>query len=267
MPRTSAADLGSFEVPLPPLAEQRRVVGLMRQLDETLALSDAATRRVFELVRTLRESWFERLWKQSLELRPLGELVHRVRRPIDVLAGATYSEIGLRSHGRGIFHKESVAGADLGSKNVFGIESGDLVLNIVFAWERAVAVAGPQDAGRCGSHRFPTYRPREGVDIDYVCQALLANRGASLLGLASPGSAGRNRTLSQESLLKSAIPLPSLTEQERLVGVLAAARDAAHAHERHREAVARLRMSLLADLLSGDHEIPVSYDRFLDGAA
>jgi hypothetical protein len=32
-------------------------------------------------------------------------------------------------------------------------------------------------------------------------------------------------------------------------------------------ATTALRATLLADLLSGDHEIPSSYDRFLDGAA
>jgi len=246
-------------VTVPPLAEQRRIVSVLDQADATLAWADTATRRSVDLVQALREGSFERLW-MSADLRPLGELVRRVRRPIEVFGNATYSEIGVRSHGRGIFHKEPVRGLDLGNKRVFGIEPGDLVLNIVFAWERAVAVASPEDAGRCGSHRFPTYRPRSGVDIDYVCHALLTNRGAGLLGLASPGSAGRNRTLSQESLLKSLIPLPSLAEQRRLVTLLAAAKDAARAHEHHRAAAAQLRTSLLADLLTGQHRIPHRYD-------
>lgn len=264
--RLSAQDMAALPMAVPSIVEQRRIVSVVRYADEVLFSAESATRRANELVHALREGSFERLWA-SAELRPLGELVRRVRRPIEVVGDATYFEIGVRSHGRGIFHKEPVRGTDLGSKRVFGIDSGDLVLNIVFAWERAAAVARQEDAGRCGSHRFPTYRPRSGVDIDYVCQALLSDRGAVILGLASPGSAGRNRTLNQESLLRSLIPVPGLAEQRRLVAVLAAARDIAQANERYRKAAGRLRMSVLDDLLSGRHNVPETYDRLLDGAA
>ncbi len=92
-----------------------------------------------------------------MDERPLGELISRVRRPVSVDPAATYAEIGVRSYGKGIFHKNPVLGATLGSKNVFYIDPGDLVFNIVFAWEGAVAIAAEGERGRCGSHRFPTY--------------------------------------------------------------------------------------------------------------
>src|SRR4029078_3693835 len=100
---------------------------------------------------------------------------------------------------------------------VFGIEPGDLVFNVVFAWEGAVAVAGLPEAGRCGSHRFPTYRAHPDLDVNYVEHVLLSPNGLRLLGVAFPGSAGRNRTLNQSSLMRSAIPVPSLDEQQSLV--------------------------------------------------
>src|SRR5260221_1482662 len=43
---------------------------------------------------------------------------------------------------------------------LFTIEPGDLLFNIVFAWEGAVAVARQQDKGRFGSHRFLTCVPK-----------------------------------------------------------------------------------------------------------
>ncbi len=152
----------------------------------------------------------------------LGEVIERVRRPIVVRPEAMYREIGIRSYGRGIFHKHPRAGAEIGNKRLFAIEPGDLVFNIVFAWEGAVAVAGATEAGMCGSHRFPTYRPVEGeCDVRFLKELLLTREGLLLLASASPGSAGRNRTLNQSALLDARLSLPSLTQQRRCVDLIA----------------------------------------------
>ena len=153
----------------------------------------------------------------------LGDVLERARRPLSVKATARYEQIGIRSHGKGIFHKAAVTGAELGAKKVFEIRERDLVLNIVFAWEGAVAVAGPDDDGRCGSHRFPTYVARDGEsDVQYLRLFFETELGRRILQLASPGSAGRNRTLNQQVLLDSLVPLPPLAEQRRIVDLIAA---------------------------------------------
>ena len=111
-----------------------------------------------------------------------------------------------------------VSGLDLGNKRVLRIEPGDLVFNNVFAWEGAVAVAGPSEAGTIGSHRFITFRPRVGVcDVRYLQLYFRRGDGLDIARRASPGSAGRNRTLGIERFLRQAIPLPPLAEQRRIV--------------------------------------------------
>lgn len=151
----------------------------------------------------------------------LGDVLERVRRPIVVDPCEKYLEIGVRSHGKGLFHKEPTPGDRLGNKKIFEIRTGDLVFNIVFAWEGAVAVAGAEDEGRCGSHRFPTYRPiADACDVRYLAEFFRTDQGLRILGLASPGSAGRNRTLNQATLLSSEIRLPPIDEQLRIVDLL-----------------------------------------------
>ena len=73
-------------------------------------------------------------------LTPLGSVLERVSLPVDVDPTKEYREIGIRSHGKGIFHKPSVTGESLGEKRVFWVVPDTLVLNIVFAWEQAVAI-------------------------------------------------------------------------------------------------------------------------------
>jgi type I restriction enzyme S subunit len=86
----------------------------------------------------------------------IRDVLKLVREPVTVDPGTSYTEIGVRSFGRGIFHKDPVFGAALGSKKVYWIRSGEVVFNTVFAWEGAVAVSGSEDGGKIGSHRFMT---------------------------------------------------------------------------------------------------------------
>lgn len=263
--RVSSRELLAIPIDLPPIAEQCRIVDFLSAAEAAIEGSRTATERANEAFRSMRDSRVAGLWSSAV--RPLGAVLDRMRRPLAISPDERYAQIGIRSHGNGIFHKPEAAGASLGNKAVFGIEPGDLVFNIVFAWEGAVAVASPSEAGRCGSHRFPTYRARPNVDVAYVQHVLLSPLGLRLLGLASPGSAGRNRTLNQTSLMRSAIPVPGLDEQERLVRDLESIAAVTTAHVRNLRALERLRDALLADLLSGEHQIPTSYDRFLDPAA
>jgi type I restriction enzyme S subunit len=129
-----------------------------------------------------------------------------------------YTEIGIRSFGKGIFHKTPVLGASLGNKRVLQIQPGDIVFNNVFAWEGAVAVAGEAEAGKIGSHRFVTYTTiGNQCSVEYLRLFFCSQPGLEVLRRVSPGSAGRNRTLNIAQFAKQEIPLPSLKEQLRIV--------------------------------------------------
>lgn len=148
----------------------------------------------------------------------LGDVLRKVPRPVEVKPDTVYREIGIRSHGKGVFHKPPVSGLELGSKKVFWVEPGDFVLNIVFAWEGAVAVLADTEAGMIGSHRFPTFRADEArLNPRFLLAYFKTPEGLDLLGRVSPGGAGRNRTLSRTAFLAQTIPLPSPEEQCRIV--------------------------------------------------
>ncbi len=151
----------------------------------------------------------------------VGDLIDLQRRRIEVDPLETYEEIGVRSFGKGIFHKEPVIGAALGAKRIFKVRPGDLVFNNVFAWEGAVALAGPDEDGKCGSHRFLTYTAQdESVDVAFLLYFFLSEPGLASLRTASPGSAGRNRTLAIDRFERIEVPLPSAQEQRQIVARL-----------------------------------------------
>ncbi len=103
------------------------------------------------------------------EILELKKVLQRVRKPVDVKKGENYKQIGIRSHGKGLFYKEPVTGEELGNKSVFWIEPECFIVNIVFAWEMAVGKTTINEKGMIASHRFPMYKPKDNrISIDYL---------------------------------------------------------------------------------------------------
>ncbi len=151
----------------------------------------------------------------------MDKLLNRVKKKVDVKKTENYTQIGIRSHGKGIFYKEAVTGKELGNKSVFWVEPDCFVVNIVFAWEMAVAKTTQNDVGLIASHRFPMYKPKpELLDLDFLLYYFKMPLGKYLLGLASPGGAGRNKTLGQKEFAELEICIPSVNEQKEIVTIL-----------------------------------------------
>lgn len=187
----------------------------------------------------------------------IGDCLERVERPVDVQADEMYTQIGIRSHGKGLFYKEPVTGASLGNKAVFWIEPDCFVLNIVFAWEQAIGKTTQNEVGMIGSHRFPMYRPIDGrVDVDYLITYMLTKRGKDILEAASPGGAGRNRTLGQDRFLKSKIILPSPEEQRKIAEVITTQDKVIELKEKLLEEKQQQKKYLMQQLLTGKKRLP-----------
>lgn len=182
----------------------------------------------------------------------VGEVLKLQRRAIEVRIDEEYEEIGVRSFGRGIFHKERLSGASLGDKRVFRIEAGDLVISNVFAWEGAIALASKAEAGRIGSHRFMTFVPTDHrLDASWARWFFLSEPGLELIGQASPGSAGRNRTLAIDRFEALQIPLPPIDEQRRVADGLEHLTGKEAMLGRRRRRAEELRTSLIESRVAG----------------
>ncbi|HCJ3369653.1 restriction endonuclease subunit S, partial [Klebsiella pneumoniae] len=151
----------------------------------------------------------------------IEDILARFVSPVSVSKIEKYREIGIRSHGRGLFHKEEVSGAELGDKRVFWIKKDAVIFNIVFAWEQAVAITSSKDEGCIASHRFPMYLPKDNkCNTDYIRRYFLTKKGKYLLEFASPGGAGRNKTLGQKNFDELVVTIPDVTEQTKIADFL-----------------------------------------------
>jgi type I restriction enzyme S subunit len=234
----------SLPVPLTPLPEQKKIAAILtamddkldviaRQLEATRALKLGLMQSLFSLGVGTQDA--DGRWVPHIEFNGesslavpaswnnvrLGDVAPLVRRPVEIKLEASYPELGLRSYGKGTFHKPPLSGAEVGNKRLFEIKAGDLLFSNVFAWEGAVAVAKPEDDGRFGSHRYITCEvDASTADTMYLFRYLTTPAGIAALTLASPGGAGRNKTLGLTALASISIPLPPLKEQKAITKIL-----------------------------------------------
>jgi type I restriction enzyme S subunit len=195
------------------MPEQQRIVARIEGVLEKVADARVTANQADKEREELLQSTFASITRDCNEMQ-MRDVAPLVRRPVELDASRSYPELGIRSFGKGTFHKPALLGVAVGSKRLYAIHPGDLVFNNVFAWEGAVAVAQPEDAGRVGSHRFITCVAKEGVvTADFLCFYFRTPRGLAALGVASPGGAGRNRTLNLELLERIAVPVPDYPRQ------------------------------------------------------
>lgn len=213
MPRLRTPDLQALLVPIAPLDAQVRIVARIEaQISRVESIRKAQQELEAELRGVLAGYYAEIV--VDAESKLLGEVAPQARRPVAVQAGQSYPELGIRSFGKGTFHKPAISAEQLGSKRLYHIHPGDLIFNNVFAWEGAVAVVKPEDVGRVGSHRFITCVPKPGVTTTpFLYFHFTTEQGLHDLGDASPGGAGRNRTLGLKNLAAIRVPVPSHGKQ------------------------------------------------------
>lgn len=204
----------SIEIPSPPLAEQQAIVARLDALAEKtreVELHLDAVERDAEHLLALR---FGDVIADA-PLLPMAEVAPLVRREQTIDQNGSYPELGIRSFGRGTFHKPPLSGTEVGTKRLYRIEPGDLLFSNVFAWEGAIAIAQPADTGRFGSHRFITCCAIPGLaTAEFLRYYFLTDDGMLKIGEASPGGAGRNRTLGLEKLMAIEVPVPPLAAQQ-----------------------------------------------------
>jgi len=213
MPRLRTPDLRAILVPVAPPHEQQRLVARIEAQTSRVEHIRKAQRELVTELRGILAGYYAEICADA-EWKPLAKVAPQVRRPVSVEAGKSYPELGIRSFGKGTFHKPAIVAEQLGSKRIYHIHPGDLIFNNVFGWEGAVAVVKPEDAGRVGSHRFITCVPNANVaTTPFLYFHFTTEQGLHDLGDASPGGAGRNRTLGLTALGNIRVPVPDYDKQ------------------------------------------------------
>jgi type I restriction enzyme S subunit len=165
------------EIPLPPLAEQRRLVGRIDALAARVEEVNAEASSIESKGEALLSVVFHRM-TTGATVKRLGDIAPLTRRPAKVDPLSEYPQVSVRSFGRGTFHNPPLQGSDITWEKPHLVLAGDILVSNIKAWEGAIAVARAEDDRRYGSHRYLTYVPvANEVTGRFLCYYLLTPEG------------------------------------------------------------------------------------------
>lgn len=216
----------SFEIYKPSQEEQQKIGAFFKQLDETIALHQ----RKLDLLKEQKKGYLQKMFPKNgakvpelrfegfaddWEERKLGELVEQIIREVPK-PNKPYYRMSVRSHAKGTFKQFVDNPENVAMDKLFVVKKDDLVVNITFAWEHAIAVVNEENDGLLVSHRFPTYRADGKSDIEFLHHVVSKENFRRKLEFISPGGAGRNRVLNKKDFLKLKIFVPKIEEQQKI---------------------------------------------------
>ena len=159
----------------------------------------------------------------------LGEVVAPAQRVEAPIPGNPYRQIGVKLWGEGAYERETMDGAQTKYTQLFRAETGDIIVNKIWARNGSAAVVPDSLAGCFGSGEFPMYAPDlTRLDPKWMHWLTKTREFWAQCDEKSRGTSGKNR-IKPEEFLSVRIPLPPLSEQRRIVARIEAL--AAQVHE------------------------------------
>ena len=241
------AMLKEFSFNLPPLVEQKRIVDVVASVD---AFIDALQQQA-DTARTARNAVLHELlsaggddWTETT----LGLLVSLRTGKLDVNAGVEDGEFPFFTCSRDTYKIDVAA---YSGKSVIVAGNGDL--NVKYyegefnAYQRTYILQAIDE-----SVLNPTFLFHF---MDKYLETLRNDTQGSTI-----------QYLKKAQFTEAPIALPPLDEQKRIVEIVSSMDDVIQSTERAVADAKNLRSGLLSDLLSGEHEIPASYDVFVGAA-
>ncbi len=152
-------------------------------------------------------------------LTPLGKILSQVSRPVRVDPSVTYRLLGAQWYAKGLFAKAEKIGAEIQANTLFEVKTGDFIYNRLFAWKGSFAVASHEHDGCFVSNEFPCFEAdHDRLDPRFLWLYFSRQKAWSeALGLSSGSTPTSRNRLKEEQFLRMSIPLPTLSEQRRIV--------------------------------------------------
>jgi type I restriction enzyme, S subunit len=272
--RVNPKALLDIELSLPPLADQRRIVDLIEHIAETYDKAAALAESARELGNAIRNDWFGKRMALSRPLRSVVEVTNgRLRNPRNAIGPymTRYVRTANVQDSRLEMDQPMFMNFTPQEQARYALRAGD-VLVTEGSGSRASIGASCQWNGEipgvvCFQNHLLRLRPlpQAGLPSAFVYDwALWSHRTGRFAEIAT----GTNiLSLGVERVSAMPVPIAEPSDADAFVSTMEAVREEERAANALVAAASRLRSGIITALLSGDHDIPSFYDRFLDGAA
>ena len=246
--RLSASDLGKITFLLPPLAEQKRIVDLISSVDSYIE----ALQQQVDKARKSRNAVLHELLTKGGH----GWVETKLGGICEIYQPKTIAKSLMNDSGNYIVYG---ANGPIGRFDEYNHENSEVVVTCRGATCGTVNKT-PQKTWITGNAMV--IRPKNNSLLkDFLFLSL-----TSYVDLKSCISGSAQPQITREGLSPQKIFIPPLDEQKRIVEIISVFDNQIEALDSTIAKTQNLRSALLSDLLSGNHEIPTTYDKLIGAA-
>ena len=153
-----------YEIPLPPIEEQRRIVARIEALAAEIDHARTLRHEAVDECETLLVSMAHRTdldeneklaagWREAT----LSEVINLSLDLVAVQTDAFYPNFGIYSFGNGLFHKTAITGISTSAKFLTRAHAGQFIFSRLFAFEGAYGIVTADFNGKYVSNEYPTF--------------------------------------------------------------------------------------------------------------
>ncbi|QKW04197.1 hypothetical protein [Streptomyces sp. NA02536] len=151
----------------------------------------------------------------------LSDVLTERRSRVEVKPDVSYPIAGVYGFGRGMLLRKAVRGSEISAKHLFRISAGQIIYSKLKAFEGAFALVSDAADGRFVSNEFPTFDVNQDLALpSFVALFLGSPKTWKSLQEWITGVGARRERLNPKDFLDSEIALPTLEEQQRIVGMV-----------------------------------------------
>lgn len=217
------SDVLRYKIPLPPLAEQARVVARIEEM--AAKLEEAKRLRVETRYETEAIIVSAHIAMSSAPPEPLANCIELYEESIPIVVGTPYPQAGVRGFGGGLFGKGPVVGGETTYRSFNRLYAGALVMSQVKGWEGAVAMVPADLTGYFVSPEYRTFRCKASRCIpEYLAPLVRTEFFWGALKQATRGVGARRERTRPEQFLRLPFAMPSIEDQRRAISMFSAIR-------------------------------------------
>lgn len=218
--RLKESKFAAMPIPLPPLAEQQRIVAHLDAVEARLTSVRMLREESAVESRALIRSLMDTQHCAGVNPAPMHELVTWRSPDVVVSQSESYTFAGVYSFGRGVFKKEAVSGMDFAYDRLTRLRAGEFTFPKLMAWEGALGVVPHECDGCHVSPEFPVFTVDQSkvlpeiLDIHFKTPAVWKD-----LAAISTGTNLRRRRLNPNAFLGYQFPLPPMEVQHHVKAI------------------------------------------------
>jgi restriction endonuclease S subunit len=165
-------------------------------------------------VRYLLESRFS--YNEKFELVPIGSFLKKSRNRIKLENGKLYQRVTVKINNGGVIPRDTELGENIGTKIQYEVNPGQFLLSKIDARNGAFGLVPPTLDGAIVTNDFPVFNvDKTKINPEFLVLITTTKEFIQFAQSCSSGTTNRQR-IDIEKFLNVNIPLPSLSEQNRI---------------------------------------------------